>query len=74
MRARDYNTRRKFKCQLCQEFARDTYPPVLGQTSWPNSGFNVSRMSSYLHQIWILSIPCLQEAQADNETSSHKAD
>ena len=26
---RVYATRRKFKCQICEEFARDTYPPVL---------------------------------------------
>ena len=24
-----YVTRRKYKCQICKEFARDTYPPVL---------------------------------------------
>ena len=24
-----YVTRRKYKCQICEEFARDTYPPVL---------------------------------------------
>ena len=26
---RAYVTRRKYKCQICEEFARDTYPPVL---------------------------------------------